>query len=313
MRNKCLGVVMDPIAAVHYHKDSTLAMLWEATKRGYDLFYFELKDLFLSDGQAFGYARSLTVYEDEKKWFSLQSPKVMALRDLTCILMRKDPPFDAGYYYATCILEQAEESGVRVVNRPSALRNNNEKLLAAKFPDCAPPTLVTKSKELLNEFRHAHDEIVCKPLDSMGGTNIFRIKKADPNANVIFDVLTQNETQYIMAQQFLPAIKEGDKRILMVNGEVIPYALARIPQGDEWRGNLAVGSKGVVQALSLRDEWIAKRVSGYLKEAGLYFAGLDIIGDYLTEINVTSPTCIREIEKETGINISAKLFDAMQL
>ena len=311
MKNKRLGVVMDPIAAIDYKKDSTLAMLLEAKMRGFTLFYFELKDLFLSDGEPYGSARILDVFQDEQQWFSLQSPKVIALHDLSSILMRKDPPFNDAYYYSTYVLERAETLGVKVINRPVALRNSNEKLLATRFPDCTPPTLVTQSKQLLSEFCKAHDEIVCKPLGGMGGMDIFRIKNNDPNANVIFDVLTHSETQYIMAQEFIPAIKDGDKRILMVNGEPVPYALARVPQGDEWRGNLAVGAKGVVQPLTLRDAWIAERVGKYLKEAGLYFAGLDIIGDYLTEINVTSPTGIREIEKESGINVCAQLFDSV--
>lgn len=308
---KRLGVVMDPIASIHYHKDTTFSMLLEAEKRGFTLYYFELKDLFLSDGEPYGNARLLHVFQDEKKWFELAKPKIMPLGDLSILLMRKDPPFNESYYYSTYILERAENKGVKVINRPSALRNNNEKLLATLFPDCVPPILVTQSKHLLQEFCKAHDEIVCKPLGGMGGIDIFRLKKNDPNANVIFDVLTQHEQQYIMAQLFIPAITEGDKRIIIVNGEVIPYALSRVPQGNDWRGNLAVGAKGVVQPLSLRDAWIANRVSGYLKEQGLYFVGLDIIGDYLTEINVTSPTGIREIERETGINISGQLFDAV--
>lgn len=311
MKNKRLGVVMDPIADIHYHKDSTLAMLLEAKKRGFTLFYFELQDLFFSDGEPYGRARLLDVFENESRWFSLQSPKIIALHDLSCILMRKDPPFNDAYYYSTYILERAESLGVKVINRPVALRNSNEKLLATRFPDCTPPTLVTQSKALLHEFRKAHPEIVCKPLGGMGGADIFRVKQADHNANVIFDMLTQHETQYIMAQRFVPEITEGDKRILMVNGEPVPYALVRVPQGDEWRGNLAVGAKGMVQPLSLRDSWIAERVGKYLKETGLYFAGLDVIGEFLTEINVTSPTGIREIEKETGINVSAQLFDAV--
>lgn len=311
MKTKRLGVVMDPIGAIHYQKDSTLAMLLEAKKRGFTLFYFELHDIFLSDGEPYGYARILDVFADEKKWFTLESPKVIALADLAYILMRKDPPFNDVYYYSTYILERAELLGVRVINRPGALRNSNEKLLATYFPDCAPPSLVTQSKALLNEFLKSYDEIVCKPLDSMGGTNIFRIKQNDSNANAIFDVLTHHESQYIMAQEFLPLIKEGDKRILIVNGEAIPHVLSRVPQGNDWRGNLAMGAKGVIQPLSLRDAFIAERVGLHLKEAGLYFAGIDIIGDYLTEINVTSPTGIREIDRETGMNVSAKLFDAV--
>lgn len=313
MKNKRLGVVMDPISDIHYHKDSTLPMLLEAKKRGFSLFYFELTDLFLSDGEPYGCARILDVFQKEDDWFNLQSPKVIALRDLSVILMRKDPPFNDAYYYSTYILERAETFGVKVINRPVALRNSNEKLLATRFSDCTPPTLVTRSKELLNEFRKAHDEIVCKPLGGMGGADIFRVKQNDYNANVIFDTLTHHETQYIMAQKFLPEIKEGDKRILIVNGEVIPYALARVPQKNEWRGNLVLGAKGVVNPISDRDKWIANEVGQYLKETGLYFAGIDVIGDYLTEINVTSPTGIQEIERETGLNISRQLFDALAL
>ena len=309
--NKRLGVVMDPISRIHFHKDSTLAMLLEAKKRGLTLFYFELHDLFISDGEPYGYARCLDVFDDEKHWFSLKAPKVMALRDLAIILMRKDPPFNEAYYYSTYVLEYAEDLGVTVVNRPLALRNSNEKLLATRFPDCMPSFLVTQSIALLHEFRKAHEEIVCKPLGGMGGLDIFRIKRTDQNATVIFDLLTARETQYIMAQVFIPEIKEGDKRILMINGKPIPYALVRVPQGDDWRGNLAVGAKGVVKPLSERDRFIAGEVGPYLKTQGFYFAGLDVIGDKLTEINVTSPTGIREIEKEMGINISAELFEAL--
>jgi glutathione synthase len=309
--NKRLGVVMDSIATIHFHKDTTLGLLLEAKQRGFSLYYFELRDLLLSDGQPYGVAKPLDVFLDEKHYYDLGDAAVMSLAEMSLILMRKDPPFDEAYYYATHLLERAEMLGVTVWNRPHALREHNEKLLATQFPDCAPESLVTQSTHLLHEFRKAHAEIVCKPLGGMAGQSVFHIKSNDPNAQVIFETLTAGETRYVMAQVFIPAIKQGDKRILMVHGKAISHALARVPQGDEWRGNLAVGAKGVVQPLSVRDHEIAERVGPFLREAGIYFAGIDVIGDYLTEINITSPTGMREIEKATGINIAAKLYEGL--
>lgn len=307
-----LGVIMDPIGSIHYKKDTTLAMLWEAQARGWEIHYFELKDLFLRDGIPFGAARMLQVSHDSENWYAFKNEKVMPLAELDVILMRKDPPFNEEYIYATYLLEHAERLGVLVVNRPQSLRDANEKLFAAHFPQCSPPALVTQSKEKLFAFWQEHKDIVCKPLNSMGGASVFRLRAGDVNANVIFDTLTHNETSYIMTQRFIPEIKNGDKRILIIDGEAVPHALARVPQGNDWRGNLAVGAKGVVQPLSERDQWICQQVGPALRERGLYFVGIDVIGDYLTEINVTSPTGVREIDAGAGINISGMLLDAVE-
>lgn len=307
-----LGVVMDDIASIHYKKDSTLAMLWEAKSRGYDLHYFEQDSLFLRDGIAYGEARHLEVFKDPAKWYELKEKKILPLAGLDVILMRKDPPFNEEYIYTTYLLEHAERAGVLVVNRPQALRDFNEKMFATYFPQCSPPTIVTRSMGKLREFWNEQKDIVCKPLNSMGGTSVFRLRENDVNATVIFETLTENGNHHIMAQKFIPEIKDGDKRILLVGGEPMPYVLARIPQGEDWRGNLAVGAKGKVQPLSERDRYICSQVSPILKEKGLYFVGLDVIGDYLTEINITSPTGIRELDAELDGGVSRMLFDAIE-
>lgn len=307
-----LGVVMDPIASINPKKDSTLAMLNEAQARGWEIYYFEQKDLFLKDSVPYGRAKHLQVKLDANDWYQFGKDEPVALADLQVILMRKDPPFNESYIYTTYILEHAERLGVLVVNKPQALRDANEKLFTTLFPQCAPPTLVTQSKQLLKDFWREHGDIVCKPLNAMGGTSIFRLQKDDVNSNTIFDVLTNNGTVYIMAQRYLPEIKDGDKRILLINGKPVPYLLARVPQAGDWRGNLAVGAKGVVRELSARDQWIAEQVGPSLAKMGLYFVGLDVIGDYLTEINVTSPTGIREIDAGAKINVSATLMDFIE-
>jgi glutathione synthase len=306
-----LGVVMDPIESIHYKKDSTLAMLWEASARGWEIYYFELKDLFLQDGLPYGDARKLTVFKQAEKWHEFGARKQMPLADLDMILMRKDPPFNEEYIYSTFILEHAEQLGVLVANRPQSLRDANEKLFAAQFPQCCPPTIVTQSIEKLRDFWQEHKDIVCKPLNVMGGASVFRLREDDVNAPVVFQTLTENETLYIMAQRFIPEIKAGDKRILMIDGVPVPYTLLRVPQGNDWRGNLAVGAKGVVQPLTKHDQWIADQVGPELRRRGLYFVGMDVIGDYLTEINVTSPTCIREIDAGANINVAGMLMDAL--
>lgn len=307
-----LGVVMDPIHSIHVEKDSTFAMLLEAQARGWQLFYFEQRDLMVQDGIAYGEAARLQVRDAETNWFTLQEKQRMPLAELDVILMRKDPPFDQQYIYTTYILELAEQKGALVVNRPQALRDCNEKFYINHFPQCIPPTLIAQTKEQLFAFWRQHHDIVCKPLSGMGGVQVFRLRDQDTNANAIFDLLTKDEQVYVMAQVFIPDIINGDKRILLINGEPVPYALARIPQGDEWRGNLALGAKGVVQPLSERDRFICAQVGDDFKKRGLYFVGIDIIGDYLTEINVTSPTCIRQIDKGAKINISAMLMDFIE-
>jgi glutathione synthase len=304
---------MDPIAMIHYKKDSTLAMLWEAQSRGWSLDYFEQKDLYLIDGIPFADALALKVEHDAAKWYSFNGQKKqVALADYDVILMRKDPPFNENYIYTTHLLEHAERLGVLVVNRPQSLRDFNEKLFATYFPQCAPPTIVTKSLSKLDAFWAQHRDIVCKPLDSMGGNSVFRLSEKDFNAKVIFETLTHDESRFIMAQKFISEIKDGDKRILLVNGEPVPHALARVPQGADWRGNLAVGAKGIVQPLSERDLYICSQVGPMLRDRGLYFAGIDVIGDYLTEINITSPTGIREIDAGAGTNVSAMLMDLIE-
>lgn len=307
-----LGVVMDPIGSIQYKKDSTLAMLFEAQQRGHSLIYFEQADLYFDSATACGRARSLTVRMDPASWFTLGEPEDMALTDLDAILMRKDPPFNIDYIYTTYILEQAQQAGVLIVNDPRSLRDANEKLFALQFPQCIPATLVSSQIDRLKTFITEQNDVVVKPLDGMGGQSIFRIKADDPNLNVILETMTQHQQRLIMAQQFIPEIREGDKRILLVDGVAVPYALARIPREGETRGNLATGGRGEGIALSARDHWICEQVGPRLREMGLLFVGLDVIGDYLTEINVTSPTCIRELDSQYALNISALLFDRIE-
>jgi len=306
-----LGVVMDPIGSINIKKDSTFAMLLEAQARGWELHYMELGDLFLRDGVAFARRRSLKVFEDSSRWFEFGPETTSALSELDVILMRKDPPFDMEYVYATYLLEQAEAAGVLVVNKPRSLRDANEKLFTAWFPQCTPPTLVTRRSTLIRDFLAEHQDIILKPLDGMGGASVFRLRREDPNVNVVLETLTHKETHYAMAQRFIPDITQGDKRILMIDGEPIPYALARIPAAGETRGNLAAGGTGTGVALSERDRWICREVGPALRERGLLFVGLDVIGDYLTEINVTSPTCVRELDKLYGLHISAQQLDVI--
>lgn len=306
-----LGVIMDPIADIHYKKDSTLAMLWEADRRGYEIFYFEQKDLFLKNSKAFGNATILKVFHDDKNWFSFGKKSQIDLADLGVILVRKDPPFNSEYIYMTYILEAAEQSGVKVINKPQSLRDANEKVYTMWFPQCCPETLVSRDISLFREFLKTHKDIIVKPLEAMGGYSIFRVKEYDENASVIFELLTEKNNRFAMAQKYIPEIKLGDKRILLINGEAIPYALARIPAEGELRGNLAAGAKGVAQPLTKKDQWICEQIGPTLKQKGLVFVGIDVIGDYLTEINVTSPTGIRELDEQCKLNIAETLFNAI--
>lgn len=306
-----LGVVMDPIQSIQYKKDSTFAMLLEAQARSWEIFYFEQKDLLLRNSIPYGHARKLHVFKNPEKWFEFGEQLDIALGNLDIILMRKDPPFNEEYIYSTYLLEHAERLGAVVVNRPQSLRDANEKFFAAAFPDCCPPTLIAQSSADLNAFWQEHKDIVCKPLNTMGGKSVFRLREGDVNAPVVFETLTQSESVYIMAQRFIPEIKNGDKRVILINGEAIPFSLARVPQGNDWRGNLAVGAKGEVRQLTARDRFICEKIGPVLREKGLYFVGIDIIGDYLTEINVTSPTGIRELDEANDISISALLYDAL--
>ncbi|MCY1419243.1 Glutathione synthetase [compost metagenome] len=306
-----LGIVMDPIARISYKKDSSLAMLLAAQERGWSLFYMEMQDLYQTAGQARARMRPLKVFADPEHWFELEAESDAALSDLDVILMRKDPPFDLEFVYATYLLEQAEAAGTLVVNRPQSLRDCNEKLFATLFPQCTPPTVVSRRPDILREFADHHRDVILKPLDGMGGASIFRHRLDDPNLSVILETLTRHGTQQIMAQAYLPAIKEGDKRILMIDGEPVPYCLARIPAAGETRGNLAAGGRGEARPLTDRDRWIAEQVGPTLREKGLLFVGLDVIGENLTEINVTSPTCIREIDNAFGTRIAVQLMDAI--
>jgi len=305
-------MVMDPIGTIKIAKDSSFAMLMAAQARGWELHYLELGDLCLRDGEALGRTQRLTVRDDPAGWFSLSNAQTRPLADLDAVLMRKDPPMNMEYVYATYILERAEQAGCLVVNKPQSLRDANEKLYTAWFPECSPPTLVSRSKDQLLSFLDEHRDIIVKPLGSMGGTSVFRIRHGDPNTHVILETITGLESQYTMAQRFVPEISAGDKRILLVDGIPAPYALARIPPEGETRGNLAVGGRGVGVALSDRDRWICERVGPVARDKGLVFVGLDVIGDYLTEVNVTSPTCIRELDKLYGLDIAGDLMGAIE-
>ncbi len=307
-----LGIVMDPISSINIKKDSSFAMLLEAQRRGYKLHYMEMGDLYLTNGEARARTRTVSVEQNYDKWYEFGSEQDIALSELNVILMRKDPPFDTEFIYATYILERAEEQGTLIVNKPQSLRDCNEKLFTAWFADLTPETLVTRNKAQLKAFWQQHGDIIMKPLDGMGGASIFRVKQDDPNIGVIAETLTELGSRYCMAQNYLPAIKDGDKRVLVVDGEPVPYCLARIPQGGETRGNLAAGGRGEPRPLSESDWEIARRVGPTLKAKGLIFVGLDIIGDRLTEINVTSPTCVREIEAEFPVSITGMLMDAIE-
>jgi glutathione synthase len=307
------GVVMDPIGGINPKKDSTLAMLLAARRHGWRILYMEFDDLSLQDGQAYATMREIEVYASLERWFEfVTDPVPCPLHALDTVLMRKDPPFDTEYIFATYLLEQAEAAGVVVVNEPRALRDANEKLFTAWFPDICPPTLVTRRQVQLRAFLEEHGDIVVKPLDGMGGSSVFRVTRDDVNASVIFETETANQSRFCMAQQYLPEIAQGDKRILLINGEPVPYALARIPPAGELRGNLAAGGRGEGRELTARDREICARVGPTLRDRGLLFAGLDVIGDYLTEINVTSPTCIRELEAQFDIDIADQLIGAIE-
>lgn len=307
-----IGVVMDPIASIKFPKDTTLALLLAAQSRGHTLSYMEMSDLYLEHGDANGQIRSLQVFNNNDCWYQLGEPINQKLAELDVILMRKDPPFDNQFIYATYILEIAERAGTLIVNKPQSLRDCNEKIFATHFPQCAPPVIVSRDNALLKSFHAKYSDVIFKPLDGMGGTGIFRCKEDDPNVSVILETLTANGAEFIMGQKFIPDISKGDKRVLVVDGKAIPYALARIPANGETRGNLAAGGSGLAQPLSDRDHWIVEQVAPTLREKGLMFVGLDIIGDYLTEINVTSPTCVREIDNAYNTNIGATLIEAIE-
>ena len=308
-----LGIVMDPISSINIKKDSSFAMMLEAQRRGWEIHYMEMSDLHLDQGNAVADTKVVTVKEDPNGWYEFTSEQSINLCELDAVLMRKDPPFDTEYIYATYILERAEDEGALIVNKPQSLRDCNEKLFTAWFPDLTPTTVVTRKAEKIKQFQEEHGDVILKPLDGMGGASIFRVKAGDPNLSVIIETLTNHGQTYCMAQTFVPDITNGDKRILVVDGEPMPYCLARIPAKGETRGNLAAGGRGEARPLSETDRQIAETVAPILKEKGLVFVGLDVIGDKLTEINVTSPTCIREIEAAfADISITGKLMDAIE-
>lgn len=306
-----LGVIMDPIEAIKVHKDTTFALMLAAQARAWDVVLMEIDDLFLSQGVPMARGRRLRVRDDPEDWFTVLGEQERPLADFDIVLMRKDPPVDARYVYATHLLDLAEAAGVLVANRPQSLRDCNEKLFATHFPDLCPPLLVSRDPERLKAFHDEHRDVVYKPLDGMGGQSIFRVREDGQNRNVILETLTVQGTRPIMAQRYLPAIREGDKRILMLFGEPVPYALARIPSGDEHRGNLAAGGRGEGRPLTARDREICARVGPELMRRGLWFVGLDVIGDWLTEINVTSPTCLRELDQQFDLDIAGDFLDRL--
>lgn len=307
-----LGVIMDPIASITPYKDSTLAMMLEAQQRGWELYYLTPNQVYLAQGKVRTQAQKVRVMDDNQNWYELAEIEDISITKFDIVLVRQDPPVDSNYLYCTYLLDMAEKEGVLVSNKPSSVRDCNEKLFATQFPQCTTPTLVTSSSELLRSFVAEHQDTIMKPLDGMGGSNIFRVTHGDPNLSVIAEVLTEHGTTPIMIQRYIPEIVDGDKRILMINGEPVDYALARIPQQGETRGNIAAGGRGEGRELTERDRWICAQVGPVLKQKGLHFVGLDVIGDYLTEINVTSPTCIRELDAIYDINIAADLLDFLE-
>ena len=307
-----IAVVMDPIEQIKPQKDTTLAMLIAAQARGWELHYLELDDLWLRDGVAMGRARPLTVREHATDWATRGEPVVTRLGDFAAILMRKDPPFDTEYIYSTYILERAEMQGAVVVNRPQGLRDMNEKVYTAWFPQCCAPTLITRDMGDMHAFLREHGRVVCKPLYGMGGRSIFVVELGDKNANVVFETLTEYGTRFAIVQRYIPDIvTTGDSRVILVDGEPVPYALARIPTEADNRGNLAAGARGVGRPLDARDRWLAGEIGPVLRERGMLFVGLDVIGGFVTEINVTSPTGVRELGRQFGIDIAGTLMDAI--
>jgi len=307
-----VAVVMDPIGAIKIAKDTSFAMLLEAQRRGHHLHYVAPGSLGVAEGRAVARLTPLSVHEDPTVWYALAEARTRPLAEMDVLLMRTDPPVDAAYLHDTIILGMAQAEGVLVVNDPQGLRDLNEKLAALLFPQCCPPTLVSRDAASLRAFIAEHQHCVLKPLDGMGGRSIFQVRDGEPNINVILETLTDSGRHLAMAQRYLPEIRDGDKRILLIDGEPVPYCLARIPQGNEFRGNLAAGGRGEGRPLSERDRWIAAEVGPELRRRGMLFVGLDVIGDYLTEVNVTSPTCLRELDELYGLNIAGDLFDAIE-
>ena len=309
---KKLGIVMDPIEQIKPWKDSSFAMMLEAQNRGWQIFYMRIDDLYMDNSVSYANYQMIDVIDDNNHWFDVTDSGCCRLDELDVIFMRKDPPFDLEYIYCTYLLEQAEENGVLVVNKPSSLRDCNEKLYTRSFPECCVDSRISRNPERLLEFIAKHKDVIIKPLDGMGGQSIFRVQAGDTNTNVILETVTKRGTSQTMAQRYIAEITKGDKRILMIHGEPVPYALARLPAKGENRGNIAAGATTRGQPLSERDIWLCQQIGPKLREKGLLFVGLDVIGDYVTEINVTSPTCIRELDDEFNLNISADLFNCIE-
>lgn len=307
-----LGIVMDAIESINIKKDTSFAMMLEAQKRGYEIYYMQIGDLYILNGEPRALVKHIRVQEKPDEFFNIIDENDICLADLSVLLMRKDPPVDSQFIYATHIFSLAKELGTLVVNDPQALRDFNEKLFTSLYPDYIPPTLVTSSKAQIKAFHELHQDIIVKPLDGMGGTSIFRVKGDGVNLGVISEIITANESVHAMVQAYMPEIKLGDKRILLVDGEVMPYCLARLPTGNETRGNLAAGGRGEPQTVNTQDMTVAKAIAKDMPSRGILFVGLDMIGNKVTEINITSPTCVREIEAAFDINICSKLFDAIE-
>jgi glutathione synthase len=312
MKPIILAVLMDDISSINPIKDSSFAMMLEAQKRGWEIFTFDTPDMFYENGKVMANVRNTLVRDCEQGWYECGDIKTLTLNNADVVFMRKDPPFDMDYIYATYLLEQAENSGTLVVNKPSSLRDANEKLFALNFPECIPETLVSSNITKLSGFISKIKTAVVKPLDGMGGTDIFKLTKGDKNIDEVLLKITNQGSRFIMAQEFLPEIKNGDKRILLINGKPVDYVLARIPAEGSFKGNLAAGAKGVGQPLSERDRHLCSQIAPILIEKELMFVGLDVIGDYITEINVTSPTCIRELDSQFDLNISSMLLDEIE-
>ena len=310
--SKKIAVLMDPIENINVKKDTSLAMMLAAQKRGWSLYYLRRQDLFMRDGKPAARMQSVKVYDDAQHWYDAEPVSEMFLEQLDCILMRLDPPFNMDYVYAAYYLQRASDAGTLVLNNPAALRDINEKMFTAWFPQCCPPTLITSLNDKLREFHQEHGDIIVKPLDGMGGASIFRLKPDDPNISVVLETMTRFGERQIMAQRYIPEITEGDKRILVVDGVPVPHALARMPAAGETRGNLAAGGTGVAVPLSDRDRQIAETIGPTLGEKGVLFAGIDVIGDWVTEINVTSPTCARELDEQCNLDIGSQFMDAIE-
>jgi glutathione synthase len=317
-----VGVVMDSLESINLRKDSTLAMIRAAELRGWPVHYMQQADLHFRDARPWAFTCRLSLASDvladiqaaqaSPRWYEIAPPVAEPLGEFDVILMRKDPPFDLEYVYTTYLLERAEQEGALVVNRPQSLRDCNEKFFATAFPQCTPPLVISRREDVLRAFHREHGDVVFKPLDGMGGESVFRMTRDDPNLSVVIETLTAHGARQIMGQKYIPEIVDGDKRILMIEGKPIPYALARIPAVGEARGNLAAGGRGVGQSLSERDRWICDQVGSTLQQKGLLFVGIDVIGDYLTEVNVTCPTCLRELDAEFGLDIAGQLMDAIE-